>query len=63
MILKPYFMTKKKHFSICNTLYTLYIYYPPFSFVDDTHVAKEKASADAEFYKVQKEIEANAVCI
>nr|XP_022312896.1 erlin-2-B-like [Crassostrea virginica]XP_022312897.1 erlin-2-B-like [Crassostrea virginica] len=27
---------------------------------DDTHVAKEKAWADAEFYKVQKEIEANA---
>ncbi|XP_022312896.2 erlin-2-B-like [Crassostrea virginica] len=27
---------------------------------DDTHVAKEKARADAEFYKVQKEIEANA---
>lgn len=26
---------------------------------DDTHVAKEKAWADAEFYKVQKEIEAN----
>lgn len=27
---------------------------------DDTHVAKEKAKADAEFYKVQKEIEANS---
>ncbi|XP_048760613.2 erlin-2-B-like isoform X2 [Ostrea edulis] len=26
---------------------------------DDTHVAKEKAKADAQFYKVQKEIEAN----
>lgn len=30
--------------------------------IDDTHVAKEKAKADAEFYKVQKEIEANSVC-
>ena len=28
---------------------------------DSTHLAKEKAKADAEFYKTQKESEANKV--
>ena len=31
------------------------------SSTDSTHLAKEKALADAEFYKVQREAEANKV--
>ena len=31
------------------------------SCLDETHLAKERALADAEFYKVQKEAEANKV--